>query len=292
MKKSWFTKRSVRIGILLVIGFMIGGVTSYMTALNKAKYMAELQAQEAKTGNKVVRNKDGTYKIVPLDKPRPGTEIPTPLQDEPLEQATTGDAPAETLITPKPDITPDMLVKQAQVRAHTQPPMGMYVPGHFTLKDHNGKEVTEKSWPGKYLLVYFGYAHCPDVCPVTLAKMAKAVENLGTLAKRVQPLFITVDPARDTPQALKEYVSQFGKVFIGLTGTPEQVKEAEESYNVTAAKTSGETQTAEVYNMDHSAYTYLMSPDNKLEELLRIEHSTQAVTDKIKLYLMSPGTPK
>ena len=191
MKKLWLTKRSVRIGILLVIGFMIGAVTSYMTALQKAKYMGELQQQELKTGNKVVRNPDGTFKVVPLDKPRPGTEIPTPLQDEPLEkppEKTADDKPEESVLAPTPDITDELLEKQANVRAHTQPPMGMYVPGHFTLKDHNGREVTEKSWPGKYLLVYFGYAHCPDICPVTLAKMTKAIENLGPLARGVQPL--------------------------------------------------------------------------------------------------------
>jgi protein SCO1/2 len=290
-KTAWHSKRNVRIGILLIVGFMIGAVTSYMTALNKYNYYVELKAKEEKAGQRVVRDKDGNIKIIPVGKPDPGKEIP---QADPNEKTGT---PASTggvteVVEDDAGVTREFLEKQKLVKAHTMPPIGMFLLGNFSLKDHNGKDVTEKSWPGKYLLVYFGYSHCPDVCPVTLTKMEAALEKLGPLSKGIQPLFITIDPARDTPEKLKEYVGKFGKRITGLTGTDEQIKTAKENYSAIGEKREAETQTAEVYNMDHSAYIYLMSPDIKLEELFRIENSTQSVADRIKLYLIAGKPPK
>src|SRR4029077_7237917 len=97
------------------------------------------------------------------------------------------------------------------------------VGGPFTLRDGNGRTVTERDFRGKYMLVYFGYTFCPDVCPTTLNEMSEALDRLGPKADRVQPIFITVDPKRDTPAVVKQYVTAFTPRLIGLTGTPEQI---------------------------------------------------------------------
>jgi len=290
-KAAWHSKRNVRIGVLLIVGFMFGAATSYKTALNKYERYLALKAGEEKAGQRVVRDKDGNIKIIPIGKPDPGKEIPVAGPDEDLTSTPKPDGAAE-VVEDHNEVTREFLEKQKLVKAHTMPPVGMYLPGMFTLTDHNGKKVTEKSWPGKYLLVYFGYASCPDVCPVSLEKMEAVLEKLGTLSKGIQPLFITVDPGRDTPAKLKEYVAKFGKRIVGLSGTTEQVAMAKENYSVNAEKRAGETQTADSYSVDHSAYIYLMSPDNKLEELFRIEHSSKSVAEKIKLYLIAGKPPK
>ena len=109
-------------------------------------------------------------------------------------------------------------------------PAGLIVGGPFSLIDGDGKPVTDQTWRGKYLLVYFGYTFCPDVCPTTLNSVADAVDKLGAKADRLQPLFITVDPKRDTPAVVKQYAAAFGPRIVGLTGTPEQIAVNKQSY--------------------------------------------------------------
>src|SRR6202795_606669 len=103
------------------------------------------------------------------------------------------------------------------------PPAALTVGGPFTLIDGDGHVVTDRTWRGKYMLVYFGYTFCPDVCPTTLSAVADAMDKLGPAASRVQPLFITVDPKRDTPAVVKRYVAAFGPSIEGLTGSPEEI---------------------------------------------------------------------
>jgi protein SCO1/2 len=133
--------------------------------------------------------------------------------------------------------------------------------GPFKLVDGAGKTVTDRDFRGKYMLVYFGYTHCPDVCPTTLSDMAGALDKLPAAEKgHVVPLFITVDPVRDIPSVIGDYVHAFGPEFVGLTGSPEAVAAAEQEYHVYAAKhplAHGD------YAMDHSSVLYVMGPDGK-----------------------------
>lgn len=134
--------------------------------------------------------------------------------------------------------------------------------GAFSLVDQAGQPVTEKSYAGHWRLMFFGYTFCPDICPTELQVMAQAMDLLGPAGDQVQPLFISVDPQRDTPAQLADYVAQFHPRLAGLTGTPEQVAAAVKAWGVYAAKAAGTD--PENYLMDHSTYIYLMDPDNHL----------------------------
>ena len=129
--------------------------------------------------------------------------------------------------------------------------------GPFTLMSHEGKEVTDEDFLGSYMLLFFGYTHCPDVCPTGLQNLANAMLLLGDAAEQVQPIFITVDPARDTREILADYVPLFHPKLLGLTGTPKQIHEAAESYLVhyTIANYQGEIL------VGHTSSTYLTDPE-------------------------------
>ena len=131
--------------------------------------------------------------------------------------------------------------------------------GAFTLVDENGQTVTDASYRGKWLLIFFGFTHCPDVCPTALNDIALTLDQLGPLAGSVQPLFVTVDPERDTPQIVKDYTDAFHPNIVGLTGTPAQIAETAKAYRIYYKKVvQGDT-----YTMDHSGITYVMAPDGK-----------------------------
>ena len=133
------------------------------------------------------------------------------------------------------------------------------VGGPFQLVDHSGSAVTEGSFDDRYLLVYFGYAWCPDICPTELLVIGQAVDALGDLGDEVQPLFITVDPARDTVEALADYVPAFHPRLVGLTGSEEQVHEAAKAYRVYYRL--NEPDEDGTYLVDHTSYIYFMDPD-------------------------------
>lgn len=151
------------------------------------------------------------------------------------------------------------------------------VGGPFSLVDQNSKPFTEKDLKGKYSLIYFGYTYCPDVCPTELQVMTGALEQLGDLAKQIQPVFISIDPARDTPAVMKEYVSNFYPGMIGLTGTPAQIAAVAKEYRVYYAKAAEKGASKDDYTMDHSSIIYLMDPDGKF-----IKHFSYG-TDATKL---------
>ncbi len=132
----------------------------------------------------------------------------------------------------------------------------------FTLVGAGGKTVRASDLKGKYLLVYFGFTHCPDVCPTSLLVMNNVLSHLGKNADKVQPLFITVDPERDTPAIASKYAQNFGKNFMGLSGTPAQIKHAAEGFKVYYSKVNDST-SALGYGVDHSSFIYLMGPDGK-----------------------------
>ncbi len=132
--------------------------------------------------------------------------------------------------------------------------------GPFTLQDGNGKPVTDRDFRGKYMLVYFGFTFCPDVCPTTLSAMADAMDKLGTAAGRVQLLFITVDPKRDTPSVVKQYAAAFGPRVQGLTGSEDEIARVAKEYRVYYAEHRTGPGPND-YSMDHSSVLYLMSPN-------------------------------
>jgi len=131
--------------------------------------------------------------------------------------------------------------------------------GPFELVDHTGRAVNQDSWPGQHLLIYFGYSFCPDVCPTELQIMSVAMDELGSESAQVQPLFITVDPERDTVAAMADYVAAFHPRLVGLTGSDEQIRAAARVYRVFFARHEGED-----YLVDHSSFIYLMSPEGRL----------------------------
>ncbi len=134
-------------------------------------------------------------------------------------------------------------------------------PGAFSLVDHRGRAVTNKTYRGKYMLVFFGYTHCPDVCPTDLQVMSDTVDLLGAAGKKVQPIFITIDPERDKVKVLAAYVANFHKRLTGLTGTKVQVAAAAKKYGVRYRRYFPPDGAA--YLMDHSAAMYLIGPGGK-----------------------------
>lgn len=130
--------------------------------------------------------------------------------------------------------------------------------GPFTLVNQDGKTVTEKDFLGRYMLVFFGYTYCPDICPTELQVMTAALDQMGAAAKAIRPVFVSIDPERDTPQVVKSYVENFGGGLIGLTGSAEQVAQTAKAFRVYYAKAG---QDGADYKMDHSTIIYLMGPD-------------------------------
>ena len=143
----------------------------------------------------------------------------------------------------------------------------LQIGGPFALVNQEGKPVTDQTWHGKWLLVYFGYTYCPDVCPTELQTISTALGQLGKDASNVVPIFITIDPERDTPSALADYVKLFDPRLVGLTGTPQQIAEVAHEYRVYYSKVTPKGSTT--YLMDHSSFAYLMSPDGLLRSLFR-----------------------
>lgn len=133
------------------------------------------------------------------------------------------------------------------------------VTGRFRLNDHDGRPVTEASYDGRVRVVTFGYTFCPDICPTTLSTVAAALDILGPKAERVVPLFITVDPRRDTVEHMKEYVSAFGPGFVGLTGPVEQIDDAARAFRVRyALQPPHDPADPNTYFVDHSAGIFIM----------------------------------
>jgi protein SCO1/2 len=153
--------------------------------------------------------------------------------------------------------------------------------GPFTLEDGSGKPVTDRDFRGKYMLVYFGYTFCPDVCPTTLNAVADAMDKMGPAAARIRPVFITVDPKRDTPAVVKQYAAAFGPSITGLTGTPEEIAAAAKEYRVYYAEHrtgSGPND----YSMDHSSVLYLMGPDGGFIAPVRADQSGDEIAANLK----------
>lgn len=154
--------------------------------------------------------------------------------------------------------------------------------GPFTLINGDGKTVTDKDVITKPSLVYFGYTFCPDVCPLDNARNADATDILAKRGYDVQPVFISIDPKRDTPAVVKEYAANFGPKMIGLTGTEEQVKAASKAY-----KTYFKIQdpTKEYYLIDHSTFTYLVFPKTGFADFFKREDTPQQIADRVACFI-------
>jgi protein SCO1/2 len=137
----------------------------------------------------------------------------------------------------------------------------------FSLTDHTGKPRTLADYKGKVVVVFFGYTQCPDVCPTTMAEMAGVMQKLGAQADQVQVLFITLDPERDTPQLLANYVPAFDKRFVGLYGTPEQTAKTAKDFKVFYSKVPGSEPGS--YTIDHTAGSYVFDKDGRLRLFIR-----------------------
>lgn len=146
--------------------------------------------------------------------------------------------------------------------------------GPFTLTDQDGEKRSDSEFRGKYMLIFFGYTFCPDVCPTTLAVMAAALDKMGSGADRIAPIFISVDPERDKPEVLKAYLSAFGPRFVGLTGTEEEIAATAKAYRVYIQAHKDEGQN---YTVDHSGVVYLMDKSGAF----RANYSLDASPDKL-----------
>lgn len=150
----------------------------------------------------------------------------------------------------------------------------------FALVDHTGKSVTDENYRGKWLLVFFGFTNCPDVCPTALNEIAQIMENLGEKAAKVQPLFITVDPERDTPERMAEFVSAFDPRITGLTGTLEQIKASTKSFKVYYAK-EVQKGAPDGYTMEHTASLYLIDPKGRFVRPYSYNATIEEISDDL-----------
>ncbi len=171
-----------------------------------------------------------------------------------------------------------------QPAAEAPPLAGARIGGPFALVDQDGRTVTDRSFAGRYRIMYFGYTFCPDVCPTDAAAIGKGLALLDRsdpdLARRIVPVFVSVDPTRDTPKVLKSFVAAFHPRMVGLTGSEAEVAAIARAYGVFAGKGAG--QPGGGYLVNHSRTTYLMDPEGKPLALLPSDKGPHAVADEIK----------
>lgn len=153
----------------------------------------------------------------------------------------------------------------------------------FPLPDTTGRMRSVKEFQGKAVVVFFGFTQCPDVCPTTLTELSTARQLLGADGARVQGIFVTVDPERDTPQVLQAYLANFGPDYVGLRGTPEQLAAVAKDFKIYYKKVEGKTPGS--YTMDHSAASYVYDPQGRLRLYTRYGSGAQALADDLRLLL-------
>jgi protein SCO1/2 len=159
--------------------------------------------------------------------------------------------------------------------------------GDFRLADHNGKQRSLADFRGKVVVLFFGYTHCPDVCPTTMAELAAAMKTLGQDAERVQVLFITVDPERDSAELLSKYVPSFHPSFLGLRGDPEATAKTAKDFKIMYQKQAGAT--PETYTVDHSAGTFVFDPQGRLRLYVSYGKGAEVFAHDIGVLLRARG---
>jgi protein SCO1/2 len=177
-----------------------------------------------------------------------------------------------------------LLVANPQGGQPVQSSGAALIGGPFSLVGADGKPVTDRDFRGRYMLILFGFTHCPDICPAELQVIAQALEQLGDKAKKVVPIFITLDPERDTPEAMANYVKSFGPNFVGLTGSPEAIAAAAKAYRVAYSKVENKDSAGD-YNVDHSALVYLMDPEGRYVTHFSYGLSADQMAEKLEKLL-------
>ena len=160
-------------------------------------------------------------------------------------------------------------------------PRAALIGGAFALEEGDGKTISDQTLRGRPFLVYFGYTHCPDVCPTELAHISDILSKMGD--KPIPALFITVDPERDTPKMMQDYVSSFNPAIVGLSGSPQAVEAAEKTFRVFARK--GQLQPDGDYSMDHSSIVYLMDKNGAFVEAFNVERPPEDGAKELQKYL-------
>ena len=161
--------------------------------------------------------------------------------------------------------------------------------GAFSLQDQAGLPVTDASYRGRWMLVYFGYTYCPDVCPTELQAISAALGKLGDESATVVPLFVTIDPERDNAAVMANYVKLFDDRIIGLTGSPDQIARIAREYHVYYAKVTPKG--SDTYLMDHSSFLYLMAPDGSFRSLLRPDETADQLAAAIDAQMHAADRP-
>jgi protein SCO1 len=161
--------------------------------------------------------------------------------------------------------------------------------GRFILETHDGKRVSDESFAGKVRVMSFGYTFCPDVCPTTLSTMAGALDKLGPAADQVVPLFVTVDPKRDSKAQLKEYMSAFGPAFIGLTGTQQMIDAAARAFKVRYEIHASENGDPDSYVVDHSAGIFILNRDGSFAAKLGHLADADELADRLRQVIGNTG---
>jgi protein SCO1/2 len=157
--------------------------------------------------------------------------------------------------------------------------------GHFALIDQTGKPITDRDFRGRYLLVFFGFTHCPDICPTELQVMAAALEALSPQKrKEIVPVFITLDPERDTPEVMAAYVKNFGQGFVGLTGSAESISAAAKAYRIAYSKFQ-QDKTTDDYTIDHSSLVYLIDKNGDYITHFAYGIPAAKITETLRRYL-------
>lgn len=163
---------------------------------------------------------------------------------------------------------------------------GMAVGGPFTLTDHTGKTFTDANLRGQYTLIYFGFTFCPAICPTELQKMTAALKQSGPAADKILPVFITIDPDRDTQDVMAKYVAQFRDNMVGLTGTQAQIDAVLKAYHIYARKVQDPAMTE--YTMDHSSYIYFIGPDGGLIGIYGVNSTPSEIASTIRTAIPQP----
>jgi len=177
-----------------------------------------------------------------------------------------------------------LLVANPQGGQQVQSSGAALIGGPFSLVGAGGKPVTDRDFRGRYMLIFFGFTHCPDICPAELQVVAQALEQLGDKAKNVVPIFITLDPERDTPEAMANFVKSFGPNFVGLTGSPEAIAAAAKAYRVAYSKVENKDSAGD-YSVDHSALVYLMDPEGRYVTHFSYGLSADQMAEKLGKFL-------
>lgn len=174
--------------------------------------------------------------------------------------------------------TPPPVIEKKQPAALRQPTIG----GPFVLTDQNGKTVTEADFAGRYMMVFFGYTFCPDVCPTAMQAVTDALDLLGPRGEKIDPVFISIDPERDTPAVIKSFVGNFHPRLTGLTGAMEQIIDVAKAYKVYFSKVREKGAAEEDYMMNHSSVIYVMGPDGAFVTHFTHGTSPETMAERLK----------